>query len=319
MPITSPSRVTSGPPLLPGLMAASVCTSVTPPTARTALTMPRVTELCRTPSGEPTAITSWPLRTRAAEPSGSTCCDTSGFRTRSTAMSTSDEEAATLAARVLPSNRRMVTLHAPGTTWALVRTVSGATKNPLPVLPPASTRTTARMARSATSSNPAAVGAAGAGTGTLAGAAAADVVAGTSGAAGVSSPAGGAAAAGVAGGLSAVAARETGSAGCSATGLARLAEYPIQNASTTTAMPATQAAGGIRHDDAPSAPPEAGIGSRTWPHRQVLIRGGTCRLHTGHVQACSVEDGDVMRSSPLPPWRARTPRRVCYRPEGGRV
>ena len=43
MPITSPRKLTSGPPLLPGLIAASVCTSVRPPTVRTALTIPRVT------------------------------------------------------------------------------------------------------------------------------------------------------------------------------------------------------------------------------------------------------------------------------------
>jgi hypothetical protein len=57
MPITSPLRVMSGPPLLPGLIAASVCTSVSASTFLTALTMPRVTVFC-SPSGAPSAITS---------------------------------------------------------------------------------------------------------------------------------------------------------------------------------------------------------------------------------------------------------------------
>jgi len=60
MPITSPSRVTSG-PAVAGVDGGVGLHERDAAHARTALTMPRVTELCRTPSGEPTAITSWPL------------------------------------------------------------------------------------------------------------------------------------------------------------------------------------------------------------------------------------------------------------------
>ena len=72
IPITSPLRFTSGPPLLPGLMAASVWMSVTGPALRTALTIPRVTVFESTPSAEPTAMTSSPTRAPDTEPSVST-------------------------------------------------------------------------------------------------------------------------------------------------------------------------------------------------------------------------------------------------------
>ena len=69
IPITLPARSTSGPPLFPGLMAASVWISVTLPACRTPLTMPRVTVFCSTPRADPMATTSWPDRTPAADPS----------------------------------------------------------------------------------------------------------------------------------------------------------------------------------------------------------------------------------------------------------
>ena len=70
MPTTRPARSTSGPPELPGLIAASVCSaSITallsePPVVGRcrALTMPSVTVPFR-PSGEPTATTVWPIFT----------------------------------------------------------------------------------------------------------------------------------------------------------------------------------------------------------------------------------------------------------------
>ena len=70
MPMTAPFLLSKGPPLLPGLIAASVCTSVAPPTSRRPLTMPRLTVFWRNPSGVPIAITSSPMRTLAAVPSG---------------------------------------------------------------------------------------------------------------------------------------------------------------------------------------------------------------------------------------------------------
>ena len=79
-PTTWPRRLTSGPPELPGLIAASVCTalmydegssSLPPPvvTGRSsALTMPAVTVELR-PSGEPRATTPSPIRRVLEAPS----------------------------------------------------------------------------------------------------------------------------------------------------------------------------------------------------------------------------------------------------------
>ena len=86
-PITRPARSTSGPPLFPGLIAASVWISVTLPTCRSALTIPRVTVFESTPSAEPTAMTSWPARAPATEPSRSVGCVGFGFDTCSRARS----------------------------------------------------------------------------------------------------------------------------------------------------------------------------------------------------------------------------------------
>ena len=72
MPITRPDRSINGPPLLPGLMAASVWISMTPLAFRTALTIPRVTVFCSTPSADPIAITSCPARADDHEPIGTT-------------------------------------------------------------------------------------------------------------------------------------------------------------------------------------------------------------------------------------------------------
>ena len=69
MPITSPSRFTSGPPLLPGLMAASVwmksSRSVMPIPRPFALTMPAVT-VPSSPNGSPRANTQSPTSTLLA-------------------------------------------------------------------------------------------------------------------------------------------------------------------------------------------------------------------------------------------------------------
>ena len=69
-PTIRPALSASTPPLLPGLSAASVCTtsSITRPDAvgserPSAETMPAVTLPAR-PSGLPSATTSWPTRSR---------------------------------------------------------------------------------------------------------------------------------------------------------------------------------------------------------------------------------------------------------------
>ena len=64
-PITSPSRFTSGPPLLPGFIAASVCNRSTPFTVLVDEMMPLVTVRLlpiRSASGKPSASTSSPTR-----------------------------------------------------------------------------------------------------------------------------------------------------------------------------------------------------------------------------------------------------------------
>ena len=79
MPMTSPAMFTSGPPELPGLIAASVWialmnefSSAGPAeTGRfSALTMPVVT-VDSSPSGAPTAITGSPTTTSSLSPNGS--------------------------------------------------------------------------------------------------------------------------------------------------------------------------------------------------------------------------------------------------------
>src|SRR5438034_7706554 len=78
---------------------------------------------------------------------------------RTTAMSSSGAVASTRAGCVAPSGRRIVTETFPATTWTFVRIVSGATKKPVPYAPPASTRTTAGIARLITSSSDGTAGA----------------------------------------------------------------------------------------------------------------------------------------------------------------
>ena len=74
IPITSPLIASSGPPLLPGLMAASVCRnfwnwcSGPPPRSRSfALMMPAVTVAC-SPNGEPIATAQSPTCTESELP-----------------------------------------------------------------------------------------------------------------------------------------------------------------------------------------------------------------------------------------------------------
>src|SRR5690349_10701209 len=81
-PTRCPLQSTSAPPLLPGLMAASVCTADTSNAWRlfspgtctvrsSALTMPDVTVLDK-PSGAPSATTGWPTFNASDDPSGIT-------------------------------------------------------------------------------------------------------------------------------------------------------------------------------------------------------------------------------------------------------
>ena len=132
MPTSSPLRLTSAPPELPGLMAASVWMALrtdSSPAAspgRTgrflALTIPVVT-VPLSPSGEPMATTVSPTRRSSEEPS-STACRLSTPSTRMTARSELGSSPTISAGAEVPSWK--VTLSdppsaAPSTTWLFVR------------------------------------------------------------------------------------------------------------------------------------------------------------------------------------------------------
>ena len=135
MPITAPVESTSGPPELPGLIAASVwMASITasapesPASSRTgrssALTMPWVTVPTR-PSGEPMAITASPTASPADDPIAAT----TGFATSTltTARSVFGSRPTIRAGARVPSaktasSRLPAPAAAGATTWLLVST-----------------------------------------------------------------------------------------------------------------------------------------------------------------------------------------------------
>ena len=133
-PISSPSQFTRAPPLLPGLMDASVCTADTSNADRSfspgtctvrsrALTMPDVT-VPDSPSGAPMATTGWPTFTDDDDPREITLgwwevC------TLSTARSVSGSRPVIVAGAVCPSANSTSTepplVAATEMTWLLVR------------------------------------------------------------------------------------------------------------------------------------------------------------------------------------------------------
>ena len=131
MPTTLPFRSTSGPPELPGLMAASVW--IASKTAwlfwspevtgrATLLTMPEVT-VSDSPSGAPTATTAWPTTRLADLPN---VAAVTFFRpaTLTTARSSDGSVPTTVALAVCPSLVTIEMLPPPdamSTTWLLVR------------------------------------------------------------------------------------------------------------------------------------------------------------------------------------------------------
>ncbi len=121
---TRPDRSSSGPPLLPGLMAASVCTRTTAPTCRSALTMPRVTVFCR-PSGDPIAMTSCPIRASRDDASGKVAWPGRASLVRMAARSRSSLRCMTRPEMASPFDSLIVTYALPSTTCALVMSVSG--------------------------------------------------------------------------------------------------------------------------------------------------------------------------------------------------
>ncbi len=137
-PITSPAEETSGPPELPGLSAASVCTtsSIIRPVRDcserpSADTTPVVTVASK-PSGLPIAIAICPRRSFEELPSLAAGSVTSAS-TRTSARSVSGSSPSTRAVRRRPSSVVSSTVRAPCTTWELVSArPSGDTITPEP-------------------------------------------------------------------------------------------------------------------------------------------------------------------------------------------
>ena len=160
IPSTLPVRSINGPPLLPGLTAASVWTSVAVGVWRMPLTMPRVSVFWNKPSADPIANTSCPMRASAVAPIVNVGCFGSAGEIFNTATSTSVAVRSTRAGTTSLEARRIVTELLPLTTCTFVSRVSGVMKNPLPRLAPASTSTIAGMTCATTLSNPDGSGAA---------------------------------------------------------------------------------------------------------------------------------------------------------------
>ena len=130
MPTTSPRTFSRGPPELPGLMAASVCSmsmvrpSVTGKGRLSALTTPTLT-VWDSPNGLPMAMTQSPGCICAESPNLASGSAWSGFSVNSiSALSVSGSRPTTRARYRMSSSSPYSdtsTLSAPSTTWLLVR------------------------------------------------------------------------------------------------------------------------------------------------------------------------------------------------------
>ena len=123
-PTSLPSRSTSAPPELPGLIEASVWMKFWKPTPGTLLrptaeTMPEVT-VWPTPNGFPTATTKSPTRSASLSASGIAVRLSASIRIRATSVSGSEPTNSAFTLR--PSARVTVTSSAPSITWWLVST-----------------------------------------------------------------------------------------------------------------------------------------------------------------------------------------------------
>ena len=144
MPTIRPRASASAPPELPGLRAASVWmtssitrrlrpdqTGIERPSP---LTTPAVTEPA-SPSGLPTAMTSWPTRRDSASPSSAGAAV--GALPWTTARSESGSAPTTSTAVLVPSAKTAWPDWAPPTTWAFVSrypSVVNSTAEPAPTL-----------------------------------------------------------------------------------------------------------------------------------------------------------------------------------------
>ena len=137
MPISSPLRLTSAPPELPGLIEASVWMKFWKPSPRrplrpTADTMPEVT-VWPMPNGLPTATTKSPTLSVLESASASALRFCAGIFI--TAMSVSGSEPTKSAFSVRPSASVIETSSAPSITWWLVSTrpLAASTITPEPI------------------------------------------------------------------------------------------------------------------------------------------------------------------------------------------
>jgi hypothetical protein len=144
-PITRPRPSSSGPPELPGLIAASVCTTrfTREPSGasmlrRTDETTPSVS-VRSSPSGLPIASAVSPTRTSRESPSGSGLNFPRG-RIFSSARSFERSRPTTRARyRLPPPRKRIVTTGPPAITWAFVTIEPRwSIRKPLPVATPSS-------------------------------------------------------------------------------------------------------------------------------------------------------------------------------------
>ncbi len=125
-PITRPSASSKGPPLFPGLMAASVWISSGMLNLSSfcklrsnALTMPAVSVNCW-PNGLPIAYTRWPTNTSSESANVTGARATPDGSTRMTARSASGSRPTSSAATIVPSMNVTRIYCASSTTWLLV-------------------------------------------------------------------------------------------------------------------------------------------------------------------------------------------------------
>jgi len=136
MPTTSPERLMRGPPLFPGLMAASVCKKPSKLTSPAWILLflaeitPTVT-VCSSPKGFPMATTHSPTSKRSESPKFNTGSFFASILM--TAKSKVGSVPRTFAGNVRPSERVTVILSAPSTTWLFVKICpSSVTTKPEP-------------------------------------------------------------------------------------------------------------------------------------------------------------------------------------------
>ena len=132
MPTTSPRTFSSGPPELPGLMAASVCSigcsrpaTPLPGSVRPSAEITPTVTVCPRPNGLPMATTQSPCCICDESPKRASCSGSAGISVSwISALSVSASRPMTLAAysslRPAPTNETLM-FTAPSTTWLFVR------------------------------------------------------------------------------------------------------------------------------------------------------------------------------------------------------